>query len=320
MKSSKFKVPNFSGPNEEYRKVQESMKQLSKKLQEIMTPVEEIVRRVREAIAEDIQKISEVMAPIVKRIAEFPDKTKRVLKNLAEKGWFLPLDTTIPPVDHLVKLIESNDGDEINRFLAEFYTIRLDEVLNSLVAAFPERSHLFRTAFKAHNRKEYDLSIPVLLAQADGVCYDMLGVDLFGRKNKIPKTKEAFESKIGSTKLGPDCANIPVYDMDGVPLVSSLFVRTYYAFFEPLRSGSALMFNQNQMKEKRDSIPGYNVFNRHEIIHGIDTHYGSKVNSLKAIAQLDYLRCIRESSKDHEEWKQQLHADQSPEFQIVNLS
>ncbi|MFH1884745.1 MAG: hypothetical protein ABIL62_18760 [Planctomycetota bacterium] len=323
MKSSKFKVPNFSGPNEEYRKVQESMKQLSKKLQEIMTPVEEIVRRVREAIAEDVQKISEVIAPIVKRIAEFPDKTKRVLKNLAEKGWFLPLDITRSAVDHLAKLIESNDGDEINRFMVEFYTIRLDEVLDSLVAAFPERSHLFRTAFKAHNRKEYDLSIPVLLAQADGVCYDMLGVDLFGRNHKnpkIPKTKEALESKIGSTKLGPVCANIPIYDMDGVPLVSSLFVRTYDAFFEPLRSGSALMLNKNQMKEKRDSIPGYNVLNRHEIMHGIDTHYGSEVNSLKAIAQLDYLRCIRESSKDYEKWKEQLHADQSPESQIVNLS
>jgi len=290
MKSSKLKVPDSSGLNEEYRKVQESMKELGKKLHEAMRPVEESIRRAREAIApvyaEHMRKISEAMTPIAEFIRELPDNTKRVLKKLAEKGWFLSLDSTIPEVAHLAKLIESNDDAGINRFLVGFYTEQLDEVLNSLIATFPGRAHLFRSAFKAHNRKEYDLTIPVLLAQADGVCYDMLGVYLFSQEKKLPKTKEALERKIGSPPLVSICD----------------------AFLEPLRSGSALMLNNSQSKEKRRSTPGYNVLNRHEILHGIDKNYGNELNSLRAIAQLDYLRSIQELLRNREEWKEQFPA------------
>lgn len=315
MKPFEFKIPEFSEFNKEYQKVQETMKQFSEKVQEAMAPGAEQMRKFAKIMAEHTRKISEVMAPVkehmrkiseatasvAKRIIELPDKTKRVLKNLAEKGWFLPLDITIPAVDHLAKLIESNDDEEIDRSLIEFYTEQLDELLNNLVATLPERAHLFRAAFKAHNHREYDLSIPVLLAQADGVCYDMLGEKLFsrgrkkGQKNSPPRTKKALERKIGSIGL------VSIYD----------------AFLEPLRSGSALMLNKDQMKEKRRTIPGYNVLNRHEIMHGIDKNYGSEVNSLKAIAQLDYLRCIQETLKDHKKWKQQLQAGLSPESQIA---
>jgi hypothetical protein len=262
MKHLESKIPSFSEPHGELRKAQEAMK----RIREGLTPV----------IDEHMRKISETMRG-------FPDKAKRLLKNLAEKGWFLPLDITIPAVYHLAELIESNDEKEINRLLVKFYTERLDEVLNSLVATYPDRAHLFRSAFKAHNCKEYDLSIPVLLAQADGVCYDMLKVKLFSRECAKPKTKEALEKEIGSIRL------VSICDL----------------FLEPLRSGSALMLNPNQMKQKRDSIPEYRVLNRHEIMHGVDKNYGSEVNSLKAIAQLDYLRDIREILKDHKKWKEQ---------------
>jgi len=256
MKSFEFKIPDFSGFNEEYRKVQESIKQLNQRIQEVMAPVAECLR-------------------------ELPDKTESLLGKLAEKGWFLPLDISIPAVDHLTKLIESNDNEQVDRLLVKFYTTRLDGVLSSLTIAFPEWAHLFLSAFKAHKRKEYDLSIPVLLAQADGVCYGLLGVYLFSRKEGTPKTKKALQTKIGS-----------------IPLTS-----IYGAFLGPLRCGSALMLNPDKMKEKRRSIPRYNVLNRHEIMHGIDKNYGSEVNSLKTIAQLDYLRYVQKILKNHEKWK-----------------
>ncbi len=296
MKSFEFKIPDFSGFNEEYRKVQESIKQLNQRIQEAMRPATEHMRKISEAMAEHTRKISQVTAPtkelmqkiseVMERVAEclreLPDKTESLLGKLAEKGWFLPLDISIPAVDHLTKLIESNDDEQVDRLLVKFCTTRLDGVLSSLTIVFPERAHLFRSAFKAHKRKEYDLSIPVLLAQADGVCYGMLGEYLFARKEGIPKTKKALQAKIGS-----------------IPLTS-----IYGAFLGPLRCGSALMLNPDQMKEKRCSIPRYNVLNRHEIMHGIDKNYGSEVNSLKTIAQLDYLRYVQKILKNHEKCKQ----------------
>lgn len=255
--------------------------------------LQETIRKATAPIREFMEKTRAIMAQVAEVASKLPDKTKRVLKNLAEKGWFLPLDITIPAVDHLAKLIESNDDEEIDRSLVEFYTEQLDEVLNNLVATFPERAHLFRSAFKAHNYKEYDLSIPVLLAQADGICCDMLGVDLFGRKNKIPKTKEALRKKIGDTPAGG------IID----------------AFFEPLRSGSGFMLGTKEVEKIRKLNPTYNFPSRHMIMHGTETNYGNEINSLKAIAQLDYLRCMHKALKDHE--KEQPPATLSPESQIA---
>ena len=38
---------------------------------------------------------------------------------------------------------------------------------------------ILSAAFKAHTAKEYELSIPVLLIQAEGICQDILSVKLF---------------------------------------------------------------------------------------------------------------------------------------------
>jgi len=236
------------------------------------------------------------MVRVAEVASKLPDKTKKLLQKLAEKGWFLPLDITVSAVDSLAKLIEGNDDQEVDRLLAEFYTERLDEVLSNLVVAFPKRTHLFTSAFKAHNRKEYDLSIPVLLAQADGICCDMLGVDLFGRKNKIPKTKKALIKKIGDTPL------------DGI----------IDAFFEPLRSGSGFMLGTKDVEKIRKVDPTYNFPSRHMIMHGADTDYGNEINSLKSIAQLDYLGSMQKTLKNQEKWKEQLQAALNSKSQIVN--
>lgn len=242
---------------------------------------QEIIRKATAPIRESMEKTRAIMARVAEVASKLPAKTKKLLKKLAEKGWFLSLDITVSAVNSLAELIEDNDDEELDRLLAQFYTERLGKVLSDLVAAFPERAHLFRSAFKAHNRKEYDLSIPVLLAQADGICCDMLGVDLFGRKNKIPKTEEALRKKIGDTPAG---------GIIGV-------------FFEPLRSGSGFMLGTKEVEKIRKLNPTYNFPSRHMIIHGTETNYGNEINSLKTIAQLDYLRCMQKPLKNYEKMK-----------------
>ncbi len=186
MKPVESKIHFFSKPYEELRKAQEAIKQIQKAI----SPFRDAMR-----------KLSETMDPVIR---ELPDKSKRLLENLAERGWFLPLlDSTIPAVYHLAKVVESNKEEEINRILVKFYTERLDKVLKRLVATYPDRAHLFQSAFMAHNRKEYDLCIPVLLTQADGVCYELLGEKLFSREQGtgMPKTKKALEKKMGYIRM-----------------------------------------------------------------------------------------------------------------------
>jgi hypothetical protein len=244
--------------------------------------IQESVRKAIAPLKESMRKAREAMMPIFERMRELPDQVKVLLSQLAEMGWFLPLDflldLPVSALDSLTESIESESDAEIDRSIAKFYTKRLDEVLNNLITVFSERKHLFQSAFKAHKRKEYDLSIPILLAQADGVCLDMLGVKLYSRREGIPVTKNALTMKIGCLPVGE--------------IVDS--------FFEPLRSGSAFSLGKDKVKEKREYDTNYKVLNRHEVMHGIDVDYGNEVNGLKAISQLYYLTSVKKSLENHE--------------------
>jgi hypothetical protein len=99
----------------------------------------------------------------------------------------------------------------------------------------------------------------------------MLGVKLYSKRNGVPVTKDALDDKIRCLAVDK------IVDV----------------FFEPLRSGSAFSFSENEMKKRRASDRNYMVLNRHEILHGSDVAYGNEVNSLKAISQLEYLACVK---------------------------
>ena len=239
--------------------------------------MQESIRKAIAPLKESMRKFREVMMPMFERMRELPDQIKVLLSQLAEEGWFFPLLDFPPSVmDYLTELLES-DEEKVDSSLVEFFTSRLDEILQDLSVTFPERKHLFESGFKAHKCKEYDLSIPVLLAQADGVCLDMLGVKLYSRHKGVPVTKDALTEKIRC---------LPVDEIVD-------------AFFEPLRSGSVFSLGKDKVKEKRERNTSYKVLNRHEIMHGIDVNYGNEVNSLKAMAQLHYLTSVKKSLENH---------------------
>jgi len=48
-----------------------------------------------------------------------------------------------------------------------------------LAAAYPNRAHLITPAIRAHVQGEYALSTPVFLSQADGICFDGCGGQLY---------------------------------------------------------------------------------------------------------------------------------------------
>jgi len=110
-----------------------------------------------------------------------------------------------------------------------------------------------------------------LLAQAEGICVDVLKEQLFSKLKGVPKTKDVIEDRIKKASLG------------GI----------IEAFVEPLLSGSALSLNKKEMRHRRNKHSGYDVLNRHEIMHGLDKHYGNEINSLKAISLLNYLKCVK---------------------------
>ena len=209
-------------------------------------------------------KIRELAAKRIREaVNKLPDKVRIASKKLAEKGWFLSVDLPIRVYHDLA--ISVNNVTESN--LIVYYQAKTDQILADLETAFPERSHLFHSAFEAHKQKNYNASIPLFLAQSEGVCVDMLGEKLYSKRNGAPRTKSVIENRIKNAPSG------------GI----------IEAFVEPLLSGSALSLGTTEMEHKRKQHSDYNVLNRHEIMHGSDKNYGSEINSLRAISLLDYL-------------------------------
>lgn len=129
----------------------------------------------------------------------------------------------------------------------------LEEIENDIYRLNPEREKILQDAFWAHREGRYTLSIPVFLAQADGIAHEVKSVSAFSRQrgsrlmDKVEKNKEKrFFSDI--------CAEL-------------------------------LVENSAEIRANSDKV-SQNALNRHGVLHGRSTSYPSKKNSSKAIAFL----------------------------------
>ena len=157
----------------------------------------------------------------------------------------------------LADLVDEQSFDAVDLELSEFFRSRVDEISNSLYSQYPHRQHILKAAFGAHDRGDYAVSVPLFLIQADGICYEMLGVQLYKKRRGIPATADAIDIQA----LDPFTA----------------------AVLEPLRI--LLPLAEDTVKIQNLDI----AFNRHAIVHGLATQYGTEINSLKSISLLDYL-------------------------------
>ena len=130
---------------------------------------------------------------------------------------------------------------------------KLEDIEADLCAAFPSRSPILREAFEAHRQARFNLSVPVLIAQADGIWHDRCKKSVFTRKR---------ESAVDEVLKRPTA-------------------HTAARLVQALRGGDwPLTLNQNKRKRKSD----FSQLNRHQVLHGEATDYGTEVNSLKAIS------------------------------------
>ena len=108
-------------------------------------------------------------------------------------------------------------------------------------------------AFRIHQEKDYDISIPLFLIQADGICLDVFGNEFFRvRKRALVARKSIDERNVDW-----------IWDAMAEPF------RVLLPITSPCRDSDA--------------------WNRHVILHGRSLSYGTELNSLKAISLLSFL-------------------------------
>lgn len=217
------------------------------------------------SLAPEIQKQSERLA---ERLEKVPAEMRELSTELAKRGWYINMDMPFKFLYTVRPLIKAAKVKEVDKIMVSYLQHHLEPVENEIMSVFPLRAQILSAAFRAHVQKTYTLSVPVFLAQADGVCSELLGVGVYSRKNRIPKTASAVEQ----------------FKHDD--FLSSIL--------EPLRVSGALAASEDERHQYRY------ILNRHEVLHGKSLNYATELNSFRSISLLSYLCSVVQGAFDLE--------------------
>ena len=182
------------------------------------------------------------------------------VRTLMQHGWFPDFDLAPVQVRLLAEAFASDpeQANEVNEELCIRFRDRVDGIERELKSAFLNRSEILSDAFQAHRQGQYNLSVAVFLTQADGLFYDRFLKSLFYGRDRAGLAERIEEMPDGLTR---SLSRALMYD--SWPLALN--------------------------REERAQQPGdFNELNRHQVLHGEVTDYGTEENSLKAISLLNY--------------------------------
>lgn len=194
-----------------------------------------------------------------------PDRMRDALKIMGENGWYIDWELPIPTIIAVAKGFSEGMAEESHEVLCQHYEERLDTIKENLIRSYPHRSLILSAAIEAHQEGKYYLAIPVFLSQADGICNEILGTQLYKKRNGIPATAQFIDSEDD---------------------------RLITAMLHPLAIPLPISANIAE----RFMFPG--ALNRHAVLHGEDVTYGSQLNSYRAISLLFYVASVLRTERE----------------------
>lgn len=196
-----------------------------------------------------------VLESFHEHVKEILNVTTTAGTSLACRGWFfsirLPLREMV-----IIRSLPGKSNEEVDEAMSKIYNSNISSIQEELCVRFPNRSELIRETFRAHEHEWYNLSVLGFFSLADGIYIDLSGVK-----------KSVYSKKRGTDE--PLSKNF----IDQMNLEESMLM-----YLELLRTETAL----NVAKGKRDP----DLLNRHAVMHGTSTDYGTEINSLKALSYL----------------------------------
>jgi hypothetical protein len=208
----------------------------------------------------------------VREYDKFKSRLPEQLKTLAMHGWFISRRTPIKAIYPLASLFQAGRIEEGHKALCWHFDQESPKIENGLIEDFPERAAIFKKAFGAHRANDCELSIPVFLAQADGIARSL--VDPNKRMFSVySRSEDRFAKPMN--KFIEGCVNnelirenlqvalrcIPLNASEGDPMITE------------------------------------EVLNRNAILHGTNTSYARFPNSHRALSWLEYVSGFRTFSR-----------------------
>lgn len=248
------------------RKVAEAMAREARKLEKLnehvrkqFEPMREILKRAdadmrrMNAIAQKAIKDSGIdFEAIARAIEQEKARIPAEMRILAEHGWFVQPQMAPRAQREISEMLAKNQTAEVEEALVKHFNEELDQIETRLCRNSPKRERLLRSAFASHRSGNFAASIPLMLAQADGLCRDYTGGQLFSGR-------QTMQARIKEVK-----SNLLMY-------------------FAALIEVTPIIANEKQRATKPV------VFNRHAIMHGEELSYDTAANGARAVSLLVYI-------------------------------
>jgi hypothetical protein len=240
----------------------ELREQVERSIEPVMTALSASIV-IGERLQGVFQQLETLGTQIRELIEELPEPTRTALRRLGERGWYFSMEMTPSEIYENANQIQAGNCTAVDQWMIAFYNDNLDTLKNDLEERFPRRFQVLERAFEAHERGEYELSVPVFLAQADGICQELTDIQLYSRVRGQPRTLDFVE------QLALDSLSDAMMEPLRVPLPISASYRD---------------------REQPDYPSG--TLNRHQVLHGEAADYGTEMNSCKAISLLHYVATV----------------------------
>ena len=178
---------------------------------------------------------------------------------LASYGWFISIWET--PLATLHKAANSFRAGRVaatELVLVRHFANFLPSIESELQSLFPARQPILASAFAAHKNGDFALSIPVMLAQADGIGYEAFGISPYSTREENQSALKNLARRVSDTQSEAD-----LHGIVGSLLPINAPEKTRHKFIYPL--------------------------NRHLVLHGIATDYANEKNAAKAVSWLQFV-------------------------------
>jgi hypothetical protein len=237
----------------------------AKMFQEIERNTQDAFRKMTESFHEKLHETMQEFQAIAKSFSdalhELPDELRPIITKLSARSWYISGDMDIPFLRRLDENIEISE-EAVDKIMSQWVSDNIEKIVERAKERYPERKAIIDAAFWAHDNMKYELSIPILLIQIDGMGYE---------KFKFSKGKCLYSKNGDKTIIGE---------------ITDYYINNQNSFTElllmQLREKSPLIVSSKESADYPDAI------NRHNIIHGINTGYATQLNSLKVFSLLEY--------------------------------
>jgi len=206
-------------------------------------------------IPDSFETVLEPLAQLVEAIKTLPERQRSIWTEAANYGWYINWYTPIPLGWRKAEGSAALDARMIAHLEHDW-----DKIKSSILLSHPEREEILSCAFELHKEGRYIASIPLFLAQTDGICAQRLGAHLF-------TDNEERSQRIAGLQA---CENDFV-----VILLEILGLKTQFS------AG----IKKSRPRHKKLAP------NRNGILHGSRKHldYGTELNSFKAFSLLAFV-------------------------------